>query len=105
MLLTTTPTIEGKPIREYKGLVTAEVIFGAHIGRDILAGLRDFFGGRSGTYEKLLVEAREEAQKELRARAEAMGANAVVGISFDIEAIGHNGSMLLVSAQGTAVIL
>lgn len=103
MLLTTTSIIEGKPIREYKGLVTAEVIFGAHIGRDILAGLRDFFGGRSGTYEKLLVEARREAEKELILRAEAMGADAIIGISFDVEAIGQNGSMLLVVASGTAV--
>ncbi len=103
MLLTTTPTIEGKTIHEYKGLVTAEVIFGAHIGRDLLAGLRDFFGGRSGTYEKLLVEARREVEKELTLRAESMGANAIIGVSFDVEAIGQNGSMLLVVASGTAV--
>lgn len=105
MIITTTPTLEGKTIREYKGLVTAEVIYGAHIGRDILASVRDFFGGRSGTYEKLLTEGKNEALAELQKRAEAMGANAVVGVHIDIETVGMQGSMLMIVAVGTAVTL
>ena len=105
MLLTTTNTVEGKTIREYKGMVSSDVIYGAHVGRDILASMRDFFGGRSRTYEKLLMEAKQEAKKELEERATAMGANAVIAIDFEFATVGMQGSMLMVNATGTAVVL
>ena len=103
MLLTTTPTIEGQPIRQYMGIVTAESIIGANIVKDIFAGIRDIVGGRSGTYERVIEEARMNALHELEAKASVMGANAVVGIDLDFETIGANGSMLMVVASGTAV--
>ncbi len=105
MILTTTPTIEGKTIKEYKGLVFGETIIGANVFKDILAGIRDIVGGRSGAYEQVLLEARETATRELQQRAYAMGANAVVGIDLDYEVIGGSGSMLMVSASGTAVLV
>lgn len=105
MLITTTPTLEGKAIREYKGFVSAEVIYGAHIGRDILASMRDFFGGRSKTYEKLLIEGKQEALAELQKRAQDMGANAIVGVHIDIETVGMQGSMIMIVATGTAVTM
>ena len=103
MLLTTTPTIEGQPIRQYMGIVTAETIIGANIVKDIFAGIRDIVGGRSGTYERVIEEARMNALRELEGKAATMGANAVVGIDLDFETIGANGSMLMVVATGTAV--
>lgn len=103
MLLTTTPTIEGQPIQQYIGIVTAEAIIGANIVKDIFAGIRDIVGGRSGTYEQVIEEARMNALQELEAKAKYMGANAVVGIDLDFETIGANGSMLMVVATGTAV--
>jgi uncharacterized protein YbjQ (UPF0145 family) len=103
MLLTTTPTIEGQPIRQYMGIVTAEAIIGANIVKDIFAGIRDIVGGRSGTYERVIEEARMNALRELEGKAATMGANAVVGIDLDFETIGANGSMLMVVATGTAV--
>jgi uncharacterized protein YbjQ (UPF0145 family) len=103
MLLTTTPTIEGQPIRQYMGIVTSEAIIGANIVKDIFAGLRDIVGGRSGTYERVIEEARQNALRELEAKAQYVGANAVVGIDLDFETIGSNGSMLMVVATGTAV--
>ncbi|MFK8285078.1 heavy metal-binding domain-containing protein [Capnocytophaga canis] len=105
MILTTTPTLEGKPIKEYKGIVTGETIIGANAIKDFMAGLTDFFGGRSRTYEKVLVEAKNTALVELQQRAMAMGANAVVGIDLDYETLGNNGGMLMVTASGTAVII
>ena len=105
MLLTTTPTIEGRPIREYKGLVTGEIIIGANFIKDIKASLTDFFGGRSGTYERTLIEAKELALKEMSERASLLGANAVVGIDLDYETIGRESSMLMVSCSGTAVVI
>lgn len=105
MILTTTPTLEGKPIKEYKGIVTGETIIGANAIKDFMAGLTDFFGGRSRTYEKVLVEAKNTALVELQQRAMAMGANAVVGIDLDYETLGSNGGMLMVTASGTAVII
>ncbi len=105
MLLTTTPTIEGHPIREYKGVVTGETIIGANVLKDFMAGLTDFFGGRSGSYEKVLIEAKDTAIKEMMQRAQAIGANAVVGIDIDYETIGSNGSMLMVETSGTAVTI
>ena len=105
MLLSTTPTIEGRRILEYKGVVTGETIVGANVLKDFMAGLRDFFGGRSGTYEKVLREAKESAMSEMEERAAQMGANAIVGIDLDYEAIGENGSMLMVTCSGTAVVI
>jgi uncharacterized protein YbjQ (UPF0145 family) len=103
MLLTTTPTIEGKPIQQYIGIVTAETIIGANIFKDLFAGIRDIVGGRSGTYERVIEEARQSALTELQQKAQKMGANAVVGIDLDFETVGSGGSMLMVVATGTAV--
>ena len=103
MLLTTTPSIEGKPIQEYIGIVTSEAIIGANIVKDLFAGIRDIVGGRSGTYERVIEEARMSALQELEAKALRMGANAVVGIDLDFETVGSGGSMLMVVATGTAV--
>ena len=103
MLCTTTPNIEGKKIEQYLGVISAEVIIGANFLKDIMGGLRDFFGGRSATYEKVLDEARQKAMEELTEKAQRMGANAVVGIDLDFETIGSGGSMLMVIASGTAV--
>ena len=105
MVLSTTPTIEGSPIREYKSIVTGETIIGANVFKDFMAGLRDFFGGRSGTYEKVLAEAKDTSLSEMAERARLMGANAVVGIDIDYETIGQNNSMLMVTCSGTAVVI
>ncbi len=105
MILSTTPTLEGRAIREYKGIVVGEAILGANVFRDLFAGIRDIIGGRSGAYEKELAKAREIAFEELSERAEKLGANAVVGIDIDYEVVGQNGSMLMVSISGTAVII
>lgn len=105
MLLSTTPTIEGSPIREYKGVVTGETIIGANVVKDFMAGLRDFFGGRSGTYEKVLAEAKDTSLSEMAERARQLGANAVVGIDLDYETIGQGNSMLMVTCSGTAVVI
>ncbi len=103
VIVSTTPTLEGKPIQEYMGIVTGEVIVGANIFRDMFANVRDIVGGRSGSYERILADARKQAIEELQAEAAAIGGNAVVGIDLDYEVIGPNGSMLMVSASGTAV--
>lgn len=105
MLISTTPTIEGRHIFEYKGVVTGETIIGANVLKDFMAGLRDFFGGRSGTYEKVLREAKDTALREMEDRARELGANAIVGVDLDYEAIGQNGSMLMVMCSGTAVVI
>lgn len=105
MILSTTPTLEGKAIREYRGIVVGEAILGANIFKDLFAGIRDIIGGRSGAYEKELARAREIAFEELKERAQALGANAVVGIDIDYEVVGQNGSMLMVSISGTAVVV
>ncbi|TPW31103.1 heavy metal-binding domain-containing protein [Martelella alba] len=106
MLMTTTPSVEGKTIRAYKGVVTGEAILGANIFRDFMAGIRDIVGGRSGAYEKSLREAREIAFAELQREAEKLGGNAVVGVDIDYENIDSgNGAMLMVSASGTAVVI
>ena len=105
MTITTTPTIEGHPIREYKGLVTGETIIGANFVKDVFAGIRDIVGGRSGSYESVLREAKDTALKEMEERAEMMGANAIVGVDLDYEALGSNSSMLMVTASGTAVVI
>ena len=103
MLLTTTNTIEGKQIVQYYGIVTGETIIGANLFKDFFAGIRDIVGGRAGSYESVLREAKGTALQELRERAMQLGANAVIGIDLDYETVGANGSMLMVTAAGTAV--
>lgn len=103
MLMTTTPTVEGRRIVTYYGVVTGETIIGANVMRDFLAGIRDFFGGRSGAYEEVLREAKETALEEMSREAQRLGANAVVGIDLDYETVGASGSMLMVTCSGTAV--
>lgn len=105
MLLTTTPSIEGKHIEKYIGVVTGETIIGANMFKDFMASITDIFGGRSGSYENVLREAKDAAMKEMTERAAAMGANAIVGIDLDYETVGANGSMLMVTCSGTAVVL
>ena len=105
MILTTTPTIEGRTIREYKGVVFGEVISGVNFLRDVAASIRNIIGGRSGSYEEELVNARNQAMNELADRAARLGADAVVGIDIDYEVLGENNGMLMVTASGTAVKL
>ena len=105
MLLTTTNVVEGRPVQEYLGVINAQSIIGANIFKDIFAGLRDVFGGRSKTYERVLEEAKEHAMRELQQKAAALGADAVLSIDLDYETVGASGSMLMVSASGTAVKL
>ena len=105
MIITTTPTIEGRTIIEYKGVVFGEVIVGVNFIKDFAASLRDIFGGRSNSYEKELIKARETALSELQMRARSLGADAVVGIDIDYEVLGQNGGMMMVTASGTAVKL
>jgi uncharacterized protein YbjQ (UPF0145 family) len=105
MIVTTTHTLDNKPVREYLGIVTGEVISGANIVRDIFASVTDVFGGRSGKYEEVLGRAREEAIGEMKAKAAQMGANAVIGVDIDYEVLGKAGSMLMVSVSGTAVLV
>ena len=103
MIITTTPSVEGKKIVEYKGIVFGEVISGVNFMKDVMAGLSNFFGGRSGTYEEELLSARKTALEELEQRALLMGANAVVGIDVDYEVLCADNGMLMVTASGTAV--
>ena len=103
MLLTTTNVIDGKQIIKYHGLVSGEAILGANIFRDLFAGIRDIVGGRSAAYEKELRRAKDLAIQEMTEEAQAMGANGIVGIDLDYETVGQGGSMLMVSANGTAV--
>ena len=103
MLLATTNSIEGMPVKVYYGIVTGETIIGANFVRDFFAGIRDIIGGRSGSYEKVLREAKDTAIDEMAREAERLGANAVIGVSIDYETVGNNGSMLMVTCSGTAV--
>jgi uncharacterized protein YbjQ (UPF0145 family) len=105
MQLTTTPSIEGKRVTRYCGVIAGEAILGANLFKDLFAGIRDLVGGRSATYEKELQHAREIALEELRQRAQDLGANAVIGIDIDYEIMGKENGMLMVSASGTAVIV
>lgn len=106
MIITTTQDVPGMEIVEYKGLATGEVVAGINFLKDIGAGLRNFFGGRAQGYEDEIIQARLLALKELEERAEAMGANAVIGIRIDFDGLGNNGSnMLLVTVTGTAVVV
>lgn len=105
MIITTTPSIEGKSIRSYLGIVTGEIIAGANFVKDFLASVTDFVGGRSKAYEEELIRAKEAALIEMEQRASELGANAIVGVDLDYEVLGSNGSMLMVSVSGTAVII
>ena len=105
MILTTTPTVEGKTIRDYCGLVTGEAIIGTNVFQDFFANVRDIVGGRSAAYERELKKARELAIDEIEAAAQDLGADAVVGIDLDYEVVGPDGSMMMVSVNGTAVTL
>ena len=105
MIVSTTPGIEGRPIRQYLGIVNGEAIIGANIFRDMFAAVRNIVGGRAAGYENALNSARETAMNELVERARQLGANAIVGIDIDYEVLGEGGSMLMVAASGTAVLL
>lgn len=105
MYITTTPGIEGKRIIRYCGIVAGEAILGANLFKDLFAGIRDLVGGRSATYERELQRARDIALQELQQRAQAMGANAVVGVDLDYEVLGRGNGMLMVAASGTAVVI
>lgn len=105
MIITTTPTLQGRRVREYQGIVTGEAILGANIVKDIFAGIRDIVGGRAGAYEESLRTAREEALREMAQEANARGADAVIGVDLDYEVLGSGNGMLMVSASGTAVAL
>ena len=105
MVITTTPTVDGKKIVEYKGIVFGEVISGVDFIKDFAAGLSNFFGGRSKSYEGELMEAREAALREMAERAKNMGANAVVGVDIDYEVLGADNGMIMVTASGTAVVI
>ncbi len=105
MIITTTGTVEGRTVKEYKGIVFGETIIGANIFKDILAGIRDIIGGRSGAYERVMMEARETSLREMRERAEQLGANAILAVKVDYETVGTGNGMMMVVASGTAVIL
>jgi len=105
MITTTTPSVEGKKIVEYRGIVFGEVISGVDFIKDFAAGLSNFFGGRSKSYEGELIEAREAALREMEKRASSLGANAIVGVDIDYEVLGQGGNMIMVTASGTAVVV
>ncbi len=105
MISTTTPSVEGHTIVEYKGIVFGEVVAGVNFIKDFAAGLSNFFGGRSGTYEEEIIQARQQALAEMEQRAAQMGANAVVGVDIDYEVLGADNGMLMVTASGTAVVV
>ena len=105
VIVTTAPTVEGRRITTYSGIVTGEAVMGANIFKDLFAGIRDIVGGRSATYERELRAARDIALTELRQAAAELAANAVVGVDIDYETVGSNGSMLMVSISGTAVVV
>jgi uncharacterized protein YbjQ (UPF0145 family) len=105
MIVTTTPTVEGKKVIKYLGIVTGEAIMGANIFKDLFASIRDIVGGRSAAYEQELIRAKDMALQEMEQRASEKGGNAVIGVDLDYEVLGQNNSMLMVSASGTAVQL
>ena len=105
MIVTTTPSIEGRKITEYRGIVVGEVISGIDFMKDMAAGLTNFFGGRSGSYEQELIQAREAAIGEMVNRGYQMGANAIVGVDIDYEVLGSSNNMLMVTISGTAVVV
>jgi uncharacterized protein YbjQ (UPF0145 family) len=103
MLVTTTAIVEGKPVRDYLGIVTGEAVIGANLFRDLFAGIRDVIGGRSGSYEQVFREARDAALREMEAEAEKLGANAIIGVDVDYEAGISQGTMMMVACSGAAV--
>jgi uncharacterized protein YbjQ (UPF0145 family) len=103
MIVTTTNTLDGQPVQQYLGIVCGEAILGANLMKDLFAGVRDLVGGRSQTYERELTRARELALTEMQDAAQALGANAVIGVDIDYETVGGGGSMLMVTASGTAI--
>lgn len=105
MLITTTPFIEGRPVQEYKGAIYAQSILGANVVLDLLAAIRDFIGGHSKSYERVLARAREDAMKALVKEAEKVGANAILAVDLDYNTVGPNAQMMMVSVSGTAVVL
>ncbi len=105
MIVTTTPSVEGRKVIDYRGIVFGEVISGVDFIKDFAAGLTNFFGGRSNSYEGELVQARENAIAEMIRRADSMGANAIVGVDIDYEVLGQGNNMLMVTASGTAVVI
>lgn len=105
MIITTTPTIEGHKIVEYKGIVSGEVIFGMNFLKDFGASIRDFFGGRSNSYEDAMLEGRKTTLQEMESRARELGANAIVGVSYGYETLGQSSTMIMVSISGTAVVI
>lgn len=105
MIITTTNSIDGRPVREYKGIVMGEAIIGANIFKDLFAAVRDVVGGRAGAYEDALRSARQEALREMANKAQELGADAVIGVDIDYEVLGKAGSMLMVTSAGTAVEL
>lgn len=105
MLITTTSVLQDIKIEKHIGVVSSEVVLGANVIRDVFAGFRDFFGGRSESYEEVFKQAKQEALREIIQRAEAMGANAIIGVDYDFLNLGSRGSMLMVGVSGTAVII
>lgn len=105
MIVTTTPSVEGQPVTEYLGIVTGEAIMGANMFKDMFASIRDIVGGRSGAYEEELRRAKDIAMSEMTDNARRLGANAILSVDLDYETVGANGSMLMVTASGTAVRL
>lgn len=103
MLISTTPTVEGQPVKEYLGVVVGEAVMGANLFKDLFASIRDIVGGRSGSYEQELTRARQIAFNEIANEAQQLGANAVIAVDIDYQVIGDKGSMLMVSISGTAV--
>jgi len=103
MIVTTTNTLDGQPVQQYLGIVCGEAILGANIMKDLFAGVRDLVGGRSSTYERELARARDIALQEMQETAQQRGANAVIGVDIDYETVGSGGSMLMVTASGTAI--
>ena len=105
MIITTTPSVEGKTIVDYRGIVFGEVVSGVDFVKDFAASLNNIFGGRSGSYEEELIQARQNAIHEMEQRAVSVGANAIVGVDIDYEVLGANNGMLMVTASGTAVVI
>lgn len=105
MLITTTPFIEGRPVKEYKGAIYAQSILGANVVVDLLGAIRDFIGGHSRSYERVLARAREDAMKALEKEAEKLGANCIIGVDLDYNTVGPQAQMLMVSVSGTAVVI
>jgi len=105
MLITTTAVLQDRIIEKHIGVVSSEVVLGANVIRDMFAGFRDFFGGRSGSYEEVFQSAKDEALQEIMRRAKTLGANAIIGVDFDFLNLGSRGSMLMVAVSGTAVVV